>query len=409
VARRRDIRRARSALCGVVPLLVVLSAAATGAPVEVGFTAFPFELSSAGLAASRAVIRDHGTLYAIHDDRGCVPWEEALRGAPLPAWIVAEWDEHLAALPAGHALYLAITPTRPDRRSLAGACGPGPDTPGTLPPEFAGLPLDSASALADPDVRRAFLAFAARAVAHLQPRWLNIGIEMSELALAVPSEWSAFEGLADFVREGLKAGIAPPAIGVSYTLQSLLDPAVAAATRPLADRSDFLGISFYPFATAFGELEGAPPLPAPPAQWNVPFDFLATFTTSPIAIAETGYPSRSQALAIVSQLPPVSFPGSDALQRDYVRDLARVAARDGYLFIVWFVPIDYDVLADQISLVPFDRIWTFTGLFSSGLVARPALAAWRAELLPEPGAVTQAFVALGLLALLRCRRASRRS
>jgi kynurenine formamidase len=72
----------------------------------------------------------------------------------------------------GHVVYVALGPLATDRKSLAPATGEQERVP--MPEELKGVPLD------DPNVRKAYLHYARRAVKQFHPRYLNLGIEAGE-------------------------------------------------------------------------------------------------------------------------------------------------------------------------------------------------------------------------------------
>lgn len=331
-----------------------------------GFTAFPYELSETVTDRVYDAILPHSNLVAIHRD-SCLPWEAVLSAANFPVWFQRDIDDIKRRIPPTHTIYLAVTPTAPDRFSLAPNCGARESEDSPLPAELVGKQFDHAR------VKQAYYQYVLRMVDHFQPTYLNLGIEISELVLRKPELWSSYEALYDDVYVRLKAARPSLQIGAEFVLQSLLAPRVAQAVKPLVERSDYIGISFYPYGSDFGVALGAPALPAPPAQWREPLAFLRHFTSKPIGIAETGYTTKDIFLPGAKIL----FPGNEALQRDFLRDLIATATRDRYLFVVWFVPIDYERLLEQAPDLPEEsHIWVNAGLFDRQQRAKPAWQEW---------------------------------
>jgi hypothetical protein len=61
--------------------------------------------------------------------------------------------------------------------------------------------------------------------------------------------------------------------------------------QPLIAVSDYVGISFYPYASLFDENFGAPPYRSECPR-REPLAWLRAYTDKPIAICETGFTSR---------------------------------------------------------------------------------------------------------------------
>jgi hypothetical protein len=225
-----------------------------------------------------------------------------------------------------------------------------------------------------PDVMRAYTAYVRRVVSFFQPRYLNIGIEMSELSLGHPEEWPTFEALFTHVYDTVKAEYPDLQIGMEFVLQSLLLPRVAEQVRSVVDKSDYLGLSFYPYGSPFGVWYGAPPLPEGEDQWRQPLTWVRQYTTKPIAICETGYITA-----------PVSFPemgltleGDPTRQAAFLRDLVTFATQDQYAFVVWFIPVDYDRLYATLPAgSEWALIWMQAGLFDKDLNPKPAWPIWQ--------------------------------
>lgn len=339
-----------------------------GGSVLYGFTPFPYDLSQEAVDKVHEIILPNSNLYAIHYDR-CIPWQEALDGVEFPEWIVRDWDDTKKRIPDTHAVYLAIAPTATDRINLAPNCGPGgEDDVKPFPPRFEGARFN------DDAVKQAFLNYTLRTVRHYEPSYLNIGIEITGMSLETPERWRDFEELYDYVAPAIKAEFPDIRISVSFVLQTLLLDRVAKQVKPLLERSDYLGLSFYPYGSEFGEARGEPPLPGEiPAQWKEPLDFARNYTDKPIAITETGYTTKDIFLSELG----INFPGDEEKQKAYVRDLVEISKENDFIFVVWFVPVDYERLLDHIPGFPeFFLIWKNAGLFDADVNPKPAWEEW---------------------------------
>lgn len=333
-----------------------------------GFTAFPYDLSLEAIDKVHELVVSNSSLYAVHRDDGCVPWAEALSGAPFPAWLEADWASIKARIPADMPISLHLTPTQQDRHTMAYQCGMAEGEEGVIPITLNGNTYNN------PHVMTAYLNYVRRAADVFEPTFLTIGIEMSELSLSHPDEWEPFAELMLATLENLRAIHPEIKLGVEFVLQSLLLPRVAKQVEPLVKQLDFLGISFYPYGSEFGEFSGAPALPPPPAQWREPLEWLRGYTDKPIAIVETGYTTKTR------EVLGVRFPGDEALQEAFLKDLIAFAKEDSYLFVIWFVPVDYEKLLGKLpdtANTEAAHIWVNAGLFDSNLNPKPAWELWQ--------------------------------
>lgn len=347
-----------------------------GRPIGIGFTAFPYDLTQEAVDRTFEIVMSNSTLHAIHLDQ-CVPWEEALGGRPFPAWLEKDWDDVIRRIPADHKVYVAVTPTAMNRKEIAGQCGSREGNEKRPPREIRGARYDSET------MKRAYLNYARRVVQRFNPTYVNIGIEISEMALRQPGTWPEFQALYMYTFDALKAEFPNLQIGVEFVLQSLLLPRVAELVKPAVEKSDYVGISFYPYGTEAGVKFGAPALPAGRNQWNQPLDWLRKYTDKPIAICETGYTSKYRRLRNAK----VDLHGDEVVQAEFLKDLFRVAQRDNYLFIIWFIAIDYEKLRNKIPVGEAKDIWINTGLFDSEVRPKPAWKEWLAFLEAQRGAL----------------------
>jgi hypothetical protein len=304
-----------------------------------------------------------GDLYVVQLDNG-VPWAEANDDAPFPQAVQRKWRDISVRAPSGRPVYLALEPLAEDRETLA-----PPSEGSSLPRGMRGASFD------DPAIIRAYTVYAQRAVRYFKPMFLNLGVENGELAHRRPGDWSAYVTLIEKVMAELRSEFPTLKMGISFGLQSLMQPATASRARRIVDLSDYVGLSFYPYMSSFQEKFGLPALPPPPDQWRAPLDWVRSFTTKPIAICETGYNTKDV------DLPKwrIRMTGSDTLQADYVSDLGRYAARDRYLFVVYYLPVDIGALLDTL---PEDRraegnMWRENGLLDGRLTPKPALDSWK--------------------------------
>ena len=351
----RSLLRACSASALTVVLGLVGALPASAGP-DLGFTRWPADLTVAGQRTADRFLKNHGNLVALHLERG-VPWPESLAGTPYPADVRSFLSYRP---PAGHRLFVSISPLNAARDGMALRWGSSDEQP--LPPGWTGLRFD------DPRVVRAYGAYAERVVRSLHPDYLAIGVEVNILLTHDPAAWQAYLRLNRQVRARLRARF--PGLPVFATVDVLhlrgYDTAADPVTqerevhRLMAD-SDLFAMSVYPFMSA------AAPAPVP-ARF---FDF-ATRYGRPVAVSETGYTSRDVRVGAVT------LRGSPALQAAYYRTLLAVARRDRYRFVCTFATTDYDALVRRLppEVRELAGIWQYTGLQTGAGVAKPALRVW---------------------------------
>jgi hypothetical protein len=331
-----------------------------------GFTPFPYDATLEAVQRTHAVIAPNSTLYALHFDDG-IPWKEALADAPFPARIRKEWDDQAKAIPKDHIVYLGFAPLATDRKSLAPATGEEKRLP--LPDELRSAPLD------DPKVERAYLNYARRAVRRFHPHFLNLGIEAGEILSRDFAHWPQFVNLYNSVRNPLKREFPAMQIGISFGLGDLRAEQEAKAAKALIATSDYVGLSFYPYAAPFDEVFGAPPYGDGADAWHKPLAWIRAYTDKPIAICETGYSTQSIDLPQFG----LKMPVEPEMQAQYVRELFEITHRDRYAFVIWFLAIDYDKL--YASMPPGSdamKLWRNIGLLDGDARPKPAWEVWKA-------------------------------
>jgi hypothetical protein len=333
----------------------------------VGFTAFPYDFTAEAVERVHDVILPNSNLYAIHLDVRCVPWKEALADAALPAWMENDWADVVRRIPSSHAVYVALTPTHVDRMSLSDQCGKSEGKPAKMPKELRGARFD------DPRIKRAYYNYVRRAVRTFKPRYINIGIEIGEMVVRRPGTWPAYEALFDEVFVKLKREFPDLQVGTEFVLQWLLHPKVAQTVKPLVERSDYIGISFYPYGTEWPARFGAPALPEGADQWRKPLEWLRKYTDKPIGICETGYTSKYIYLSSVD----MNLRGDEATQAAFMRDLADIAQRDRYAFVVWFLAVDPEPMVKKLGEADEFKVWLYCGFFDAKLRAKPAWQEWQ--------------------------------
>jgi hypothetical protein len=325
-----------------------------------GFTDYPHSLAPEAYGETVDVVRRDGDLAAMHFDDG-VPWQEALSAAAYAPGYAAELNARAAAMPAGHVVYLAVTPIAFSRDGLAAHRGEAGNEP--LAPPWDAYHFDT------PEVIDAFTAHANNMIAIFNPDYFAYAVEANMLLDLAPGKWAAFVTLAQEVYARLKARHPNLPCFITFQADSFHGnrSAHSAGIAQLLPYTDFMAVSSYPFGlTADPKL-----LPADH------FSALADLAPEkPFAVAETGWPAED-----VTTPFPVTIPASEATQQAYVERLLVDADGLSAAFVMWFVSRDYDDLWE--SYLQFQpnaallRLWKDNGLYTGDGQRRPALESWR--------------------------------
>lgn len=331
-----------------------------------GFTVFPYDFTLEALVKTHEIVVANSTIYALHFDGG-IPWKEALDDAPFPRQFQKKWDDRARGIPEDHKVYVGLAPLATDRKSLAPATGEKERI--AMPEEVQNAPLDA------PQVKQAYLNYARRAVKQFKPQFLNLGIEAGGILMRDSKRWPQFERLYEHVRSALKREFPDVQMGISFSLSHLRTESAAKAAQRLIAQSDYVGLSFYPSASAFAEKFGLPPFGEGADAWRKPLAWVRAYTDKPIALCETGYTTRD---SHVRQF-KLDIKGDAKLQAAYVKELFEIAGRDHYAFVIWFLPIDYDKLyAKMPPGSEVMQLWRNIGLLDGELHPKPAWEIWKA-------------------------------
>ena len=354
-------------------LVICISSPLKAEPLEnphktlYGMTPFPYDFTPESSKKTHDMVAAYGHIYAIHYDDG-VPWDVALAGKPWPKKMQEDLDLWRQRTRGADTIYLGLAPLKLDRKSLAKAAK-GTSTLSN----WDKLDLDS------PEIMKAYLNYDRRLVKNYEPDYLNIGIETGNMAHNDPQRWPKFEKFYLYVLSNLKKEWPDLKIGFSSTVGDLMKPGVGDRVRKIVDESDYIGLSFYPYGYTDAEQKAGTALTTAPDQWRKPLEWVQNYTDKPIAICETGFTTESFRLDVFG----LNLHGDGELQAQYLKDLARIAEQDEYLFVIWFLMVDYDRLYKYIP-DPYGimKLWRNTGLWDSNLKPKPAWAIWK-ELVAE--------------------------
>ena len=165
-----------------------------------GFTPFPYDVDPLTIGAVvddiYARLAGDADLVAHHFDNG-VPWNAALADSyPYAGHIMDDWALRKSRSPAGHKLYVSVTPINLARDGLALLRDSADDMPLVSP-------FDTHAGNGDfdhADVRTAYLNYCKRVIAYFDPDYFAIGIEVNLLRKNTDSAtWVKYKALNDFI------------------------------------------------------------------------------------------------------------------------------------------------------------------------------------------------------------------
>lgn len=339
-----------------------------------GFTPFPHAFTVEAVEAAYDVVSRNADMIVQHFDDG-VPWQEALDNADnatdyrstYAGNFLGDLDYKREHNPAGHAIYLAMTPLGPLRGGLALHRGDSANEP--LTPPWDTYALDH------PDVVKAYIQHCLNMIEHFEPDYVAYAIEANILAyydqLNGTDKWSEFVNLVKEVYPVIKARHPDLPIFISLQVGFFhLD-----STRQTLDigrilpYTDYMAISAYPYT------DTPDPADLPDEYFSELFDLAPT---KPVVIAETAWPAED--------VEDVNNPGTiiaaedPQRQQQYIRRLIDEMDRRDSRFMTIFFTRDYDDFWDSDFQYYPDaqliRTWRDTGLYDGAGNPRPALDTW---------------------------------
>lgn len=343
-----------------------------------GLFPFPYDIST--VDKIEYVYNKIGTdadLIAHHFDNG-IPWDEALLGSTgatptYPSKLTDDWYFRKSHTPAGHKIYVAVTPLSSMRDGLAPIWNNTGDNQPLTPPW-------DGKAFNDPDVKAAYLYYCRSVIDYFQPDYIAVGVEVNLVKHFIPDQWAAYVELQHETYDELKTLYPSLPIFVTLTGIDLVEgysnanhTAQMEALADIMSYTDYYAISLHPF---FAEVPGAT-LPADMID-NI---FALNTGAKPACITETSFPAEE--LTMTYYDPDLVLAGTRLKQRDYVHYLLNEAQTHNLLFVVNFLVRDYDVLwATPVpgglgSPEDIKKAWRDTGLYDERGYARPARHVWK--------------------------------
>ena len=196
---------------------------------------------------------------------------------------------------------------------------------------LADLPpgVDAQQGFLDPDIRNAFVAYAAYVAKNYQPDYLAIGVEINMTYERAPEQFAAFETLYDEAYAIVKGNSPETKVFPTFQLEDLegafgdVHPPRWELIERFSGKMDVLAISTYPF---LGEVRMASEVRADY------YSQLRQHWDGEIIISETGYPSAPVEGRVIV--------GTEADQNAYLKRLLDEANSLGISHVVWFAALD---------------------------------------------------------------------
>ncbi len=351
-------------------IALMLSACDLDEPAEtrtfyLGFTPFPYAISQQAVEFTYEKIASDADIVNHHFDNG-VPWVEAENDDPFHINVTNDWQHRKSSTPAGHKVYVSVTPINFLRTGLAKYRAAEEDM--ELPE-----PWDSYS-FNDEPVKKAYLNYCKRIMDFFEPDFFNMAIEANLLYFNDSPLWEDYLELHEFIYTELKLEYPDLPVFCSVVGAHMLPDtfsdndhlALRTATLQLLEHSDVYAISFYPYLSAYlGN----------PYPENV-FEELFSISDLPLAIAETGY--AAQTFSIDTEFGPLTIVSDQDKQEQYIKDLLKACTKRKARFVINFVLRDYDDLWEAIgSPTDVAIAWRDSGLYDEDGNERKALQIWK--------------------------------
>lgn len=331
-------------------------------PFYMGFTPWPPDATVDAVNSVYDFIGKHADLISHHLDNG-IPWDEALNGTELPKNLLDNWNWRKSKTPTGAKVFVSITPLDFSRANIAPYWSNAGDNQ-PLPDSWKNKRLN------DPDVKKAYLAYAKQAADYFHPQYMAIGIEANMLAIKNPGMWQDFLELNAYVYSELKK--AYPNMLVFDTIQyewlKGIEPESkgksseqVAAVKEMLKSSDAIALSTYHYGVYHNPVT---------ADY---FAFARSLDANkPMIISEAGI------LSMDTQVAGTLLKANEDDQKQFLAMLLKGATDEHMLFFNYFLAIDYDKLLSKLptSVQEVARAWAHVGMEDQNYTPKPALSLW---------------------------------
>lgn len=340
-------------------------------PFKMGFTAWPYDFTSAAYTWTYDKINQYGDIVAHHFKDG-LPWDEAYADdATYPAQVETHITDRVSGTDPGKSVFITIDSLTQNRDQLIGEFGVSGQEPRSAP--WDTRDFDS------PEVITAYSNYAINVIG----RFSNVthfcyGAEVSELYavdFAQPGQWDKYLTFSAGVYANIKA--AYPAVKVMCSMV-LKTPGTAEYTAwigqfaRIANYTDVAGISVYPYAFFLPFTDVRPDELV--SNWLTQATAIAP--GKPLAITETGWIAEN--INVIT--PALTATSTPAIQDQYLQKLLNESIYLDMEFVIWWCIADFDDGWDStLSAIPeaaASLIWKDIGLYDGDQLARQSLTTW---------------------------------
>jgi len=327
-----------------------------------GMTPFPYDITPEAALETFKLVREHGDIVRIWFDTG-IPWPEAFEGKPYHPNVEDAINSKLSQLGEGQRVYLSLTPISEFRTGLAGYWGEEENM--ERPGEWKNKGFD------DPEIITAYINFCRYMIQKFKPDFMAYAIEVNDLAKSNPNAFDKFVILAAQVYKTLKKENPTLPIFLTIKVGTFYEDEASqrAAIEKVLPYTDYIVVSSYPFQYYADPKEI-------PEDW---FSRIADLAPEkPFAVAETAFTAEN----VVIEKYGINIPGNERWQAEYLQILLTKANELNAKFVIWFCPVDYDLLWEKIKDFTDEgmKFWRDTGLINEKMEARPSLKIWDAWL-----------------------------
>lgn len=332
-----------------------------------GTTPWPADFTLAEVEKMYGFINDHCDIVSHHFDEG-VPYEEAFNKTTMPASLLDNVQTRVTRTAPAKKVFLSVAPLAIDRLSKAPYYR-NTGTDSTIKSYWAQLSFDNAKVIT------AYVNYISWLVEKFQPVYVNYGVE-SNSQLWDAAGFTKYKSFLSQVYSQVKTKYP----GIPFFISFMVDESAQGlnyATQ-LAQYSDFIGLSAYPYIVASSASAGN----TDPQNFRADFftRFINIAPNKPLAFAETGYIAQDLSVPAYS----LTRQGNTTWQNAYLQKVLQLCNEKKAKLFIWFCPKDYDKLlitfqnqgaATQAEL-DLMSLWRDTGLSDENDIKRPAYESW---------------------------------
>ena len=326
-----------------------------------GMTPYPPDFNDKSENIAYDFIDSHCDLIAHHFDEG-IPWEEASLNQPYPEGLMNEIDKRIERN-AGKKVYLAFTPLSTSRVEKVDLWGNYQSE--EIKDKWRNLSFD------DTIVSNAYINFCSFMIDKVNPDYFNYGIEANNKDWE-QGEFSQYVLFCNRVYTALKAKY--PGLPIFLSFEINLDDWSWQNAKELAEFSDFIAVSSYPYIEIGSNAYGSTDPIAIPSDWYTKFRDLAP--EKPFAIAETGYIAEDLEIPELG----VTKKGTKQWQADFLQIMFKEANELQVEFVIYWCAYDYDNGWNTLQALgissPVFKLWKDIGLYDGNRLERPSLSTW---------------------------------